>query len=133
MVSVEEAEQIILQHSKDYGKESVPVEDALGRVLAEDILADRDLPPFDRVTMDGIAIRYESFERGILQFRIKATQAAGQPPIDIESDDECIEIMTGAVLPTSTDTVLPYEDIDMIDGVAILKTDKVLAVMNSWI
>jgi molybdopterin molybdotransferase len=87
-------------------------------------------PPFDRVTMDGVAILHECFQHGIRRFRIKATQAAGQPPIDIEADDECIEIMTGAVLPSSTDTVVPYEDIDMMDGVAMLKSDNVLARQN---
>jgi molybdopterin molybdotransferase len=130
MVSIEEAEQIILQHSKDYGVESVSLDHSLGRVLAEDILADRDLPPFDRVTMDGIAILHESIRRGVRRFGVKATQAAGQPPIDIEANDECIEIMTGAVLPPSTDTVVPYEEIDIIDGKATLKTDKVLARQN---
>jgi molybdopterin molybdotransferase len=130
MVSVDKAEKIILEHSKDYGVESMSLDDSLGRVLAEDILADRDLPPFDRVTMDGVAILHECFQHGIRRFRIKAAQAAGQPPIDIEAEDECIEIMTGAVLPSSTDTVVPYEEIDMIDGTAILKTDKVLARQN---
>jgi molybdopterin molybdotransferase len=130
MVLVEEAERVILAHSKVYGSESLPLDDSPGRVLAEDILADRDLPPFDRVTMDGIAIRYEAFRRGIRQFRIKATQAAGEPPVDIIADDQCIEIMTGAVLPSSTDTVVPYEEIDMADDSATITTDNIHAHQN---
>jgi molybdopterin molybdotransferase len=65
--------------------ETVPFELASGRVLAEDIKADRDLPPFNRVTMDGIAIAYKAIEQGITTFKIKATQAAGEEPIDIDS------------------------------------------------
>ena len=103
---------------KDFGTETIPFEDALGRVLAEDITADRDLPPFNRVTMDGIAIRYKAFENGISTFHIKAIQAAGDSPIEIEHDEECIEIMTGAALPASVDTVIRYEDINIQDGKA---------------
>ncbi len=125
MVLVEEAEQIILAHRKDYGTETLPPDQCLGRVLAEDIVADRDLPPFDRVTMDGIAIRYEAFQRGVCTFRIKATQSAGAPPIDISDDDECIEIMTGAALPSTTDTVIPYEEINIVNGIATVKIETV--------
>ncbi len=121
MVNVEKAEKIILSQVRDFGAEKIPFESALGRVLAEDLRADRDLPPFDRVTMDGIAIRFEAFQKGIRSFRVKATQAAGEPPVDIVQDDECIEIMTGAVLPGTTDTVIRYEDIDVKDGLAVVK------------
>jgi molybdopterin molybdotransferase len=130
MVLVEEAERVILGHCKVYGDEALALDFCLGRVLAEDILADRDLPPFDRVTMDGIAIRIASFRQGIRRFRIKATQAAGEEPIDIGADDECIEIMTGAVLPSSTDTVVPYEEIEMVDGYATVTTDGIVAHQN---
>src|SRR3954469_3413657 len=58
MVTVEEAEKIISAQTNNYGTESVYFENALGRVLAEDIKADRDLPPYNRVTMDGIAITF---------------------------------------------------------------------------
>ena len=60
MILVEEAEKIILDQSRDYGTEIVSFDNCLGRVLAEDIYADRDFPPFNRVTMDGIAINYEA-------------------------------------------------------------------------
>jgi molybdopterin molybdotransferase len=115
MITVEQAEQLIQSQVKDFGTESIPFELALGRALAEDITADRDLPPFNRVTMDGIAVSYRSIENGILTFRIKGTQAAGDTPIDISHDEECIEIMTGAALPASVDTVIRYEDIDIRD------------------
>jgi len=125
MITVEEAEKIILGHVTDYGAEIVPFELALGRILAEDIKADRDLPPFNRVTMDGIAVNYDAIESGISTFRIKATQAAGDHPIDIEENNECVEIMTGAVLPASSDTVIRYEDLELRAGLATLVTNEI--------
>jgi molybdopterin molybdotransferase len=55
MITVQQAEQLILENTRDYGAEIVLFDEALGRVLAENIKADRDLPAFNRVTMDGIA------------------------------------------------------------------------------
>jgi molybdopterin molybdotransferase len=125
MITVEEAEKIILEQAVNYGTEIVPFEQALGRVLAENIKADRDLPPFNRVVMDGVAINFEAIENGISTFRIKATQAAGDEPVDIEDHAECIEIMTGAMLPGSTDTVVRYEDLEMRAGLATLVTNAI--------
>ncbi len=113
MILVEEAEKILLSQVKDFGKESIQFETSIKRVLAEDIIADRDMPPFNRATLDGIAINYTSYEKGICAFKIKSTQAAGDIPVEITVDDECIEIMTGAALPDTTDTVIGYEDLDI--------------------
>jgi len=125
MITVEEAEKIILEQATDYGAEIVPFELALGRVLAENIKADRDLPPFNRVTMDGVAINFEAIENGISTFRIRATQAAGDEPVDIDEYTECVEIMTGAMLPGTTDTVIRYEDLEMRAGLATLVTNSI--------
>jgi len=130
MVRVEEAEKIILQQCKDFGTEIISFDDCLGRVLAENIFADRDLPPFNRVTMDGIAIHYEAFKNGRRSFKIKATQSAGEQPVDINNEDECIEIMTGAALPSTTDAIIAYEEIEMKSGTAIIKTETVLINQN---
>src|SRR5690242_20419805 len=108
MITVKEAERIVLGQAVNYGNEYLPFQQALGRVLTESIVADRDFPPYDRVTMDGIAIRFEGFRSGIRNFDIKAVQAAGDDPIDI-SENECIEIMTGASLPPTSDTIVRYE------------------------
>jgi len=125
MITVEEAEKIIMEQAADFGAEIVPFELALGRVLAENIKADRDLPPFNRVTMDGIAINYEAIENGISTFRVKGTQAAGDEPVEIEDHSECIEIMTGAMLPESADTVIRYEDLELRAGLATLVTNAI--------
>ncbi|ASU35008.1 molybdopterin molybdotransferase MoeA [Mucilaginibacter xinganensis] len=125
MITVEEAEKVILAQAADYGAEIIPFELSLGRVLAENIKADRDLPPFNRVTMDGIAVNYNAIEDGVCTFKIKATQAAGDEPVDIEEQDECIEIMTGAMLPGSVDTIIRYEDLSLRAGLATLVTNEI--------
>lgn len=125
MISVAAAEGIINGAAKDYGTEPVDIIAATGRVLAEDLFADRDLPPYHRVTMDGIAVNYYAIANDIRVFNIKGTQAAGDKPIEIHSADECIEIMTGAALPASTDTVIRYEDLLIENGIASLQTDNI--------
>jgi len=118
MILVAEADTIIRSYARDYGAESIGFQHSLGRILAEDLLADRDMPPFNRVTLDGIAIQYAVFARGHFVFRIKGIQSAGERPLAIADEDECIEIMTGAVLPDSLDTVIGYEDLDINGRVA---------------
>ena len=118
MISVEQAEKLVLAEAKNYGTEVIAFDKAVGRVLAEAIAADRDLPPFNRVMMDGIAVNFKAIEQGIETFEIKATQAAGDEPVEIENLNECIEIMTGAALPASVDTIIPYEHIAVTDGKA---------------
>ena len=125
MTTVEDAEKTILANAVDYGNEIIPFNMALGRVLAENIQADRDLPPFNRVTMDGIAIRYQSFLEGITNFFVRGTQAAGDDPIEITRHDQCSEIMTGAVVPSSADTIVRYEDVEITHGYARLLTEKI--------
>lgn len=123
MISVQQAEEMISSQIKDFGNEEISYENALGRVLAEDIRTDRDLPPFDRPTVDGIAISFDSFEEGIKTFTIKAVQAAGETPVSIGNKNECIEIMTGAALHSSADTVIRYEDISISGTSAVLNRD----------
>ncbi len=123
MITVQQAEDIILSQIQDFGKEYISYDHASGRVLAEDLTADRDFPPFDRPTVDGIAIRFDAYEKGRRSFIVKAVQSAGEPPISVDSGDECIEIMTGAALDHSVDTVIRYEDISLDNGIANLNID----------
>jgi molybdopterin molybdotransferase len=123
MISVQQAEEIIFSQVRNFGTEEIFYENASGRILAENILADRDLPPFDRPTVDGIAISFNSYEKGLRSFTIKAVQAAGEAPLSIDEDNECIEIMTGAALHSSMDTVIRYEDILINNNIAIINID----------
>ncbi len=109
MITVTQAEQLILKHHLSLGTESVPLINAYNRTTAEPISADRPFPPFDRVTMDGIAIKYEGWNSGLRKFVVKSVQAAGSPPEQLGHPGNCIEVMTGAVLPIGSDTVIPYE------------------------
>jgi molybdopterin molybdotransferase len=111
MTTVEQATHIIQSQVRDYGTETIPFEQSVGRVLAENIYADRDMPPFNRVTMDGIAISYSAFADGLRSFHVSGTQAAGDKPLQITDTSHCIEIMTGAVLPDTLDTIIRYEDV----------------------
>lgn len=125
MTTVQQAEKLVLAEARDFGTEFISFESSLGRVLAEDIKADRDLPSFNRVTMDGIAVSYRAIEDGITKFKIKTTQAAGDQPVDIDNSGECIEIMTGAALPASVDTVVPYESLEIKDGEATILKSRI--------
>jgi molybdopterin molybdotransferase len=118
LISVSEAEKIIFNERRDFGFEFVNIEKAIGRTLAKPLLADRDFPPFDRVTMDGIAIKGSTFFEGNRTFKIQATQSAGEPALTLRLDNECIEVMTGAILPQNTDTVIRYEDLLIENGIA---------------
>jgi molybdopterin molybdotransferase len=124
MIRVEEAEKIIFEHILPTNTEGVELQKTVGRVLAEDPSADRDFPPFDRVTMDGIAINYDSFKNGQRLFPIENTQAAGAPSLTLMDKTHCIEVMTGAMLPEGCDTVIRYEDLKIVDKKAeiILQT-----------
>lgn len=130
MITVSEAEQIVLSESRPFGVEYLPFMQAVGRILAEDVVADRDLPPYDRVTMDGIAIRFADYEAGCRTFPIAAVQAAGDMPDVQLPANACIEIMTGAALSPSADTVIPYEHLRIDDGVANLLGEPVRAGQN---
>jgi len=112
MISFEGALRKVLDQIQDYGDERIPMAQALGRTLAEDLVADRDFPPFDRSERDGIAIQYGA--QGPLA--VAGTAQAGQPQLILESGTHCIEIMTGAMVPVNTDTVVMYEHLSRSAG-----------------
>jgi molybdopterin molybdotransferase len=124
-ITVAEADNILLANTGNFGTEDVSFLDATGHVLVNDILADRDFPPYHRVTMDGIAISYQAYEVGINTFRIIATMAAGDTPPSVLTQDQCIEVMTGCALPPGLDTVVRYEDLTIKDGYAIVNDIQV--------
>lgn len=122
MISVSEAYDIVLSNTSNYGIEDVDLKDAIGRVLAIDVMADRPFPPFDRITMDGIAIFYESYKNKQRKFEIESIGPAGSPQVTLQSNIKCVEVMTGAMLPLGTDTVIRYEDLVIIDGCCAIKS-----------
>jgi molybdopterin molybdotransferase len=109
MISVRQADLILKNEIHDFGTEEIHIADSIGRILKENIFADRNLPPFDRVSMDGIAIRFDDFFSGNREFTISAMTAAGSPQTTLSQPNHCIEVMTGCMLPLQSDTVIPYE------------------------
>jgi molybdopterin molybdotransferase len=109
MTDTHEAEASILSRMPRARLREEPLDGVIGRVLAEAVFAERDQPPFDRVTMDGIAIAFRDWASGTRRFIAVGTQAAGAPPLAVENRGECVEVMTGAMLPTGADTIIPVE------------------------
>lgn len=110
VITPAEADRLIRANLPAFLREDCPLAQAHGRVLRADLTADRDLPPYDRVTMDGYALRADAVARGVTAFSVQGTQAAGMRPLALDAgDDACVEVMTGAVLPAGADGVVPYE------------------------
>jgi len=123
MITTAEATQAITAAMPALTTECVPLVRAVGRILQQAVVAERDQPPFDRVMMDGIAIRHDSLAGGNRRFAIQGTQHAGEPAQTLADADAAIEIMTGAVLPQDSDCVIPVERIAVQDGVATVAGD----------
>jgi len=115
MISPSEAQRIILLQAKPFPIESIALPKAVGRVLREDLINDRDQPPFNKSLMDGMAVCYESWSKGQRSFSIEAVIGAGVLPKALTSSSHCVRIMTGAVIPKGCDTVVPVEQI-FIEG-----------------
>jgi len=125
-----QADELIGQQLPCLPIESLPLAQCAGAVLRENIYAERDQPPFDRVTMDGIAVDSSTVRSGTRRLRIQATQAAGDPPLALTDHSACIEVMTGAVIPSGCDSVVPVEQISVSSGSAEISGD--LGSVDPW-
>tara|TARA_B110001450_G_scaffold95700_1_gene90772 strand:+ start:3599 stop:4786 length:1188 start_codon:yes stop_codon:yes gene_type:complete len=131
MITVAQALQTVLNSCHNFGIEEIPFLKSMGRILKEEIVADRDFPPFNRVSMDGISIDYQQFKNGRRVFKIEGIQAAGSKQITLKDPKNCIEVMTGAILPNHTNTVIRYEDVTLEDGIATVNIDLIKEGQNS--
>jgi len=113
MITPQEATTTILNHFFNFPAENIELSQAHGRILREAVRADRDFPPFDRVTMDGIAYNFDDLKGDQPELIIEDMQLAGEPKKALQQAGHCLEAMTGAVLPEGTNTVTPYEDIEV--------------------
>lgn len=113
-----------MARSLEVKKEKIPLPSALGRVLACDVHADLDQPPFHRVAMDGIAVHSSQIKPNA-SFSILGTIAAGARSPELTPGAVCFEIMTGAVLPAGADMVIRYEDLAIEGTEAKLKSNPV--------
>jgi len=115
LLNVDEARAAILTSIVPLAPEQVPLAHALGRTLAQDVIADRDVPSFPNSAMDGYAFR--ACDTGIaapahpVTLHVIGTAAAGSPlPIALQAG-EAIRIMTGAPIPAGADAVIPFEEV----------------------
>ena len=109
MIPVSEAIELIKAQVKPLEPESVPLTESVGRILARDVIADSDLPPFDRSQMDGYAIRAADVEQLPARLKIVGESAAGRGWSQQMKTGEAVRIMTGAPVPEGADSVQQVE------------------------
>jgi len=107
MISFDKAAEIMMKAARPLGTETVDLTGALFRILAEDVRADRDMPPFDKSAMDGYACRREDLRNNLQVVEEIPAGAVPQKPI---GRNECSRIMTGAQVPEGADCVIMVED-----------------------
>jgi len=115
----DDASRIVQAQARFLGAERVPLASALNRILAEDVTADLDMPPFDKSAMDGYACRREDLDR---ELTVVETIPAGRPPARRIGRNECAKIMTGAVVPEGADCVIKVENTEQT-GEATVRFD----------
>jgi molybdopterin molybdotransferase len=121
MIPVAEAIRIIKDQARPLPAESIALASALGRVLAEDVAADSDLPPFDRAQMDGYAVRSADVMNVPARLRVVGESAAGRGWHKTLSAGEAVRIMTGAPVPAGADSVQKVEVTNERDGIVEIR------------
>ncbi|GAB4516424.1 MAG: molybdopterin molybdotransferase MoeA [Anaerolineae bacterium] len=124
MLSVEEAAEKFLSHFAPLEVETVPILEALGRVLAETVTAPMDVPPLSNTAMDGYAVRSEDVAsarpEAPVRLQIAADLAAGYVREQPVQPGTAVRIMTGAPIPPGADAVIPFEDVQVQNGQVIV-------------
>lgn len=106
MLKFDDAFEIVMSSAPRLGDERVGIENALNRILAEDVISDIDLPPFNKSAMDGFACRRADLTN---ELTIIETIPAGYMPKETIETNQCAKIMTGAVVPEGADCVIMVE------------------------
>jgi molybdopterin molybdotransferase len=114
MISPLEAIELLKNITIPFRTEKMPLAKTLGMNIAEKIVADRDFPPFDRVMMDGIAVKDISAPT----WKIEGILFAGEPAKAIKKMDGALEIMTGATAPRGTEAIIKIEDLKIEKKIA---------------
>ena len=114
-----EARDLLLRHARPVGMETVPLDDSLGRILAEDLIAAENIPGFDRTAYDGYAFRASDIAGASREtpvtLRITEEIPAGATPTKTVTAGFCAKVLTGAPIPPGADTVINYEVTDFTD------------------
>ncbi len=129
LTPLHDAQRVVLDAAALLGHEKVSILDALGRVLSEDLTAERDNPPWDNSAMDGFAVRWQDIkqEQAIqkpVTLSVIEDVPAGRMPSKAVGSGQAIRIMTGAPIPQGADTVLKAEDTEHTpDSVRVFKAE----------
>jgi molybdopterin molybdotransferase len=111
MTTVANAIQLITAQAKSFGTQKVSIHEAFNRILAQEVVADRDYPPFNRATMDGYAIQSADFlEKKLTRLQVLENLFAGGVATQQVISGTCVKIMTGAPAPQGADTIIRVED-----------------------
>ncbi|MFN0049870.1 MAG: molybdopterin molybdotransferase MoeA [Cytophagales bacterium] len=129
MIGLQEALELILAESRNFGSEYIELENAAGRVLSQDIFADRDYPPFDRAAMDGYCFFSENNEI-LSQYDCVATIFAGDTTAIALQKGQCFKIMTGAAVPQPTNVLVRVEDAIFVENKVSFSIDQVKKYQN---
>ncbi len=126
LVNVDEARKIVLSKVKELGSEKVNIENAFGRILYRDIVAERDMPPFDRAAMDGYAVRAEdtfgASPTNPIYLRVVGEVNIGNVSEITVGEKEAVKIMTGAPMPKGANAVVMFEHVNEIgEEIEVLK------------
>ena len=121
LLAVEEVERLLAERVAPVAEtERVSLRDAAGRVLAADVIADVDLPPFDNSAVDGFAVRHAGLApAGETRLTVIDRVAAGHAAAQAVADGQAVRIFTGAPMPAGADTVFMQEDV-RVDGTAVI-------------
>jgi len=111
MLTFDQALDIVLNTTRLLGTEETKLADALGRILAEDVKADTDIPPFNKAAMDGYACRRQDIAN---ELTVIETIPAGRKPQKKIGPNQCAKIMTGAVVPDGADCVIMKEYVQVL-------------------
>ena len=111
MISFNEARDIIKNLTIETKQEEITLADACGRVLAEDVVSDIDMPPYDKAAMDGYACRLSDIDKTL---KVIEEIPAGYEPVKQIEQGHCSKIMTGAMVPEGADCVIMKEDIELV-------------------
>lgn len=130
MTNLEQALDILSAHTILFKTEKVKLEKSVGRILSEDIIADRDYPPFNRAAVDGYAVSMSDVGKNISQYRVVETIYAGDFGKFKLRAGECYKIMTGAAVPESADVLFKIEDTVLKDNLIVLPISLAKPLLN---
>lgn len=129
MITVKEAVKLIKDHTQLLSPRSIPLNDASGLVLAEDVFATVDVPNFNQSAMDGFAFRFDDLSQG-MELTIGGEVAAGEEKNLEILPNQAMRIFTGAPLPSSADTVVMQEKTELVGNKLIIRDEELVKGRN---